>query len=369
VKQKNYKGVRQDVLADLALHDVTIATRARAAESLTDPYLCLGVAVASRDRQIVDIVKKRAGKAPEHKKVLREFLSFDADARQEHDELRAQVAQIFKKAFSARPAILLEYGYWRSAETAYLDRTRNPSKFENSTSIFNQELEDHYNLAILYWSYVGLGDLAMEGFENVWALYEKHAWSDRNNLMIVAYAAENALLLCASVDEFAKWGDRLRGVAPEAKILSEICVTYAERYENGAPWWELMMEVGNAAFYNRTDASQDSGRYGNGAALWQRMVSHKKQLRLPQEPWAYATQEYGILALRLSAQEARAHERWLGRDGYESGWPVYEALPYVEAFVKEHPGDVLETDVLGDMKELLRHSEMDRVRAESVEGR
>ena len=269
------------------------------------------------------------------------------------------------------PDKLAEYGFFRSAETSF--RRRMDLYDSNHMECLGLQ----FNLATFYWSHLGLGDKAIDEYDKAWNLAENIGFgvilnnsvecmgADVESTKTASFSAENAMLMCVSCDEFIKWRERLRLVSPNNKILSEIGKTYPERHENGETWWELMMELGNSAFYSRMNHMLDNAMYGAGASMWQRMLSHRKELRMPRETWEYATQEYGILSLRISAQLARKYNDWSGFADYvyEAEYPVYEALPYVEEYCAQHPGGVVDKEVLGDMKHIIGLIEKERNKA------
>jgi hypothetical protein len=82
------------------------------------------------------------------------------------------------------------------------------------------------------------------------------------------------------------------------------------------------------------------------------MLANRRSLRLPFETRRMAVQEYGILVLRLCAQD----ERRLGdSDAYDYtqiALRVKLALPLIEEYLAEFPGGEAEK-LLGKMKSVL----------------
>jgi hypothetical protein len=211
-----------------------------------------------------------------------------------------------------------------------------------------------HNHTIFYWTHLGIGDKALELMEHEWQLWESlyffatHLPAARK---MAAQTAENAMLLCPDVDSFIKWRERLRSVAPGTPIISEIGTSFVEEHDNGKPWWMCMAQIAGS-MYDRSDPSRDKKRYGNGAATWQIMLANRKRLRLSAEAWQLAATEYGILSMRIVAVNARRLEPQK-YDPYQGALPVREALPYIEEYVKKHPGDEVETVVLPDMNKIV----------------
>lgn len=207
-----------------------------------------------------------------------------------------------------------------------------------------------HDRSIFYWTYIGNGSMALESMEKEWQLWEtlhipaEHIPGAR---VTVEETAENAMLVCPNLETFIKWRERLRSVNPKAKILDEIGRTFEEDYENGREWWDCMSQIASN-MYDRNDPSQDAKRYGNAAAGWQIMLENRKKLVPTHEVWKTAALEYGILALRLVAQNAR--RLGLSYKASQGALPVKLARPYVEEYVAAHPGDEVETAVLKDMK-------------------
>ncbi len=211
-----------------------------------------------------------------------------------------------------------------------------------------------YNFATLYWTHIGDGEKALAKFEETWNLFVTQRFAAQQQeaaKKIASDCAENALLLCPDVNAFHNWCDRLRLLAPNAPILSEIGQQFPCDYENGCSWWECMAKLTDG-MYNRSNPSRDQKRYGNGAAIWQLMLGNRKKLRLPADIWQIGAKELGILSLRIVAENARR----LGSryDPAEGILPVQAALPYVEEFVSACPGNEVETVVLRDMRNMLQ---------------
>ena len=211
-----------------------------------------------------------------------------------------------------------------------------------------------YNFATLYWTHIGDGGKALAKFEETWNLFETQRFAVQQQeaaKKIASDCAENALLLCSDVKTFQNWCDRLRLLAPNARILAEIGQQFPRDYENGCSWWECMTKLTDG-MYNRSNPSRDQKRYGNGAAIWQLMLENRKNLRLPAEIWQIGAEELGILSLRIVAENARRlGQRYNPSEGI---LPVQAALPYVEEYVSACPGNEVETVVLRDMRNMLQ---------------
>lgn len=215
------------------------------------------------------------------------------------------------------------------------------------------ELFVRYNRVQCHWSMLGTGSEAAGELDALWQCWEERRFSsrDRENLRpTAANAAENAMLLCRAADEFIIWRERLRGLNPDAPILSDIGTKFIMDFESGTPWYETLMAVAQSN-YDREDPADDAGRYANGAATWQLMLENRKHLRLPREAWKRAALEYGILVLRIVAQDARRLGIFYKEaEGYA---PLRAALPYIEEYTAENPGDEVETEVLADIRKLI----------------
>ena len=332
----------QNHMAYTAIEHSDRAQKLAAAESLTDGLLCLGVLIGTHDVGVLNIVKVKADKSGKNGDIIDRYLACQEGDAPMTDSLMYDMAHAYKRIFADNYQALLARGYMRSAEKSILNAIDKASTSE-------LRIEALYNLGIFNWSFIGRGEKAMEAFEQVWQSASEEASTEQSRLL-ASNASENAMMLCSSAEEFITWRERLRSTSPEQAILSEIGQTFPNRYDDGTPWWECMTELANG-LYNRVNPSIDSGRYGNGASMWRNMLLNRKKLRLPVEAWRNAAQEYGILALRLLGVEARkTGSWWCAFDGYETAYPIYEALDLVAEYVAAYPGGFIEHDILGDIK-------------------
>ncbi len=273
-----------------------------------------------------------------------------------NDNDKIQIARTIKRALSDAPEALELVGLYCSAETAYRQAC------DNETDL-NEKLALTFELGQMYFSRLGLGERALACYEDVWKQWESVESNETTyTRRFAAYACENAMLLSPDINTFTLWRECLRKTDNAAPILNEIGKTYPERYENGEPWWQLMLEIAHT-MYDRVNASCDQRRYGDGASVFRMMLLNRKSLRLPLEVWKDAAQEYGILTLRLCAETARNVGAWFyGFDGYENAWHLREALPLVCEYSKVQPGDIVDTDIVHDMKENIALGECDHER-------
>lgn len=264
-----------------------------------------------------------------------------------------QIARTIKRALSDAPEALELVGLYCSAESGYLQAIKDETDL-------NERIALKFELAQMYFSRLGLGERALACYEDVWRLWEAAEPNDNTyNKKFTGYACENAMLLSPDIDTFKLWRERLRKTDESAHILSEIGRTFPERYENGDPWWQMMLEIAHA-MYDRVNTSNDQRRYGDGASVFRMILLNRRSLRLPNEAWKDAAQEYGILTLRLCAETARSIGAWFyGFDGYENAWHLREALPLVCEYSAANPGDIVETDIVHDLKEFIALGESD----------
>ena len=269
---------------------------------------------------------------------------------------------------------MLESGFYKSADGLFEQVQSNDS---GSLSFSNVLIPALFDLASMYWSNVGLGEKALECYEIIWNLSLQGAAIpvfDEGNDEAVAFSCENAMLLSVSPDEFIKWRNRLKELAPDNPIIHEIGENYISEYENGKPWYEVIAQM-LPSYYNRNDPEHDRQRYGNAASLYRIMLLNRKELRLPRDIYKYFVTEYGILSLRLCAQDTRKFQNSLQKSPHaytaefpepfqlsryktntlfeDISWPVEAALPFVEEYVKKYPGDEeLENMVYSEMKKI-----------------
>lgn len=238
----------------------------------------------------------------------------------------------------------------KTRKALYLDAAGSYEKAEAEVTEPILRILLAHNRSIFYWTYIGKGSTALEMMEKEWQLWSTlHIPAEYIPAarVMAGETAENAMLVCPDFDSFVKWRERLLSVNPKAGILSEIGRTFEEDYENGRDWWNCMYQTA-MSMYDRNDPAHDEKRYGNGAAIWQMMLENRKKLVLTREVWKTAATEYGILTLRLVAQNARQ----LGPSytASQGALPVRIAMPYIEEYIAAHPGDEVETAILKDMK-------------------
>ena len=249
-------------------------------------------------------------------------------------------------------------GLFEQAE-ALLDRQRFVPAIETLeeakrlTEIPHRNACAEFMLGGIYWTRLGDGVQARRHFLSCISVFD----SDPQLLetpfkTMYANALENAMLCALSHAEFDDLARRLLLVVPDEPILSGLVPNVRDWVRQGSSWSQVLASIA-APYYDRNNPQQDSGRYGEAKSTYHLLLAHRKQLRMSNEEWGYATFELCALAMRMTADCA-------ARRGEPDPYPDDEYLPMltgqlslVDEYLSSNPGDQTVVDARRNIEKII----------------
>ena len=197
-----------------------------------------------------------------------------------------------------------------------------------------------FNLGSLLQMYVGDGEAAREAYRRALdgralaAGLARTEWLDE----IEANVCENMMLVSLSFDEFETWAGRLAKLQPSNAALHDWRPALRELKEKGFPWWRGMQEMAGACY--DADSANDLGRYGCAASIYQLLLRHRRELRLPKDEYQLVAIGYGAVVVTAWSRYGAAMESTTGGvDPAEINFIVEAALQLVEECAAALPSD------------------------------
>jgi hypothetical protein len=196
-----------------------------------------------------------------------------------------------------------------------------------------------YNIGCTYRSGIGDGISARERLLSSVTLCAQAPANPAIRQQLWPNACENLMLLSLSFEEYRKWAEELRRLRPDADILRGQVPTIEEVRERGVPWYEALEQIA-LGYYSRNDARNDPGLYGEAAATFHLILTHRKSFRVPREDWKRAAYEFAVLRFRLGADTAVKAERQNPMVDPSEAIPIVaDALPLLDEYLTANPQD------------------------------
>jgi hypothetical protein len=214
-----------------------------------------------------------------------------------------------------------------------------------------------YNIGATYFHKIGDGVAArrqflaaIEGFES-----PRHGQHPQVQA-IYANALENTMLCALSFDEFEDLAARLHAIAPGVPILTGLVPEVRQARERGEPWSDRLFAFAGT-YYNRNDPSRDIGRYGQAKSTYHLLLAHRRDLRLSREDRRLAMHEYCVLAIRMAVDCMKVRGGDNDVNSPEEFLPILtEALPLVDGYLADNPGDNTAKKLCRDMEQVVVHA-------------
>ncbi|MDL2236318.1 hypothetical protein LJC56_00575 [Christensenellaceae bacterium OttesenSCG-928-K19] len=197
---------------------------------------------------------------------------------------------------------LADKGFYYSAITQMEEMERK--------SVANpfQNVVVNYNLGAICFTKLGKGKRAKQIFEGCVRAFDGSPSLAQQGMPMHAAALENLMLLSLDFDEYQKWANELRIVAPDSAILSGQFPAVKEKVEvEGWAWWQSMFAIA-MSYYNRNDPAKDPGLYGNAASVFDLVIENRRSLRLPREEMRTALYEYNALIIKIVSENIKTEE-------------------------------------------------------------
>ncbi len=198
------------------------------------------------------------------------------------------------------------------------------------------------SLGMLHWGEYGDGIEAKAKFEATMADCDSLSQGGNSKLQVpirsqMACAAENLMLLAVSYEEFEKWTEQLRSIAPGETILEQLVPLVREQRDIGASWAEQM--VRRALSYINVGHFGTAAHPASGACICSLVLSKRKALRLQTKEWNTAVSVY-FAAICEICDKAEHRIRASGGNPYTELAGVGRfLLPFTKDYCDAHPGD------------------------------
>ena len=211
-----------------------------------------------------------------------------------------------------------------------------------------------YNLGVIFWHHLGNGLAARREFLAAITDFDMHGYGQRPNLKIVhANALENAMLCSLSFDEFENLAEELHVLTPRVPILIGLVPEVRNWRERGDSWSDRLFVLAGT-YYNRNDARQDVGRYGEARSTYHLILTHRRELRVSREDWRMALFELCALSMRMASDCVKTRGGDDDLNSPEEFLPILtEAIPLADEYLRLNSGDDDLKKVCADMEQMV----------------
>jgi hypothetical protein len=214
-----------------------------------------------------------------------------------------------------------------------------------------------YALATFHWGEYGNGVVAKARFEfvietgksalAVCAMARKLGKANKLDVNLdfaekfipqqMGNAAENLMLLSTSYEEFDKWAEELRRIAPKEPILTELVPSVNAAREQGTPWAEQMFQ--RACSYINIGHFGSAIHPASGACILHLMLTNRRQLRMRQEVWQRAIMAYNATIYEIGYKAEKLIRASKGNEAQELSGIQQFLVPLTKEYCDAYPQD------------------------------
>jgi tetratricopeptide (TPR) repeat protein len=227
------------------------------------------------------------------------------------------------------------------ARGRYLAAKERYEKALTQTSDLAEKAVLSYNLGQLYWLHVGDGVHARENWQSAVEFCEaaRDAGEGEGSLAeLETNACGNLMLLSLSYEEHDTWWKRLDSLQADVQGLVQHHQWVEHMRETVHPWYEALL--GTASQFYHPDPSQDRGLYPRAAAIFQLVLTHRRQLRVARQEFGRVVGGYAEQIMRTVALcEQAMHRARSGVDHGEFEFILRDAVRLVEECATAIPSD------------------------------
>lgn len=205
----------------------------------------------------------------------------------------------------------------------------------------------YYDMGVLFYRYIGNGEKARTHFTTASDLCaQMGSVTDWRIQQLNVFASENLLLLSLSYEEFESLAEQIRTLNSNSATFSMINGVQ-DMKARGSSWAEVMGFLGCYAF--------EQNDYPLMASIFQLMLAHRCELRLPRQQWRNAMLSYGDAMRYIVARYGDRIARERQTFPIEVMFLGEDALSLLNEYLNDNSSDGEVMEIKKDIEECIHY--------------